>query len=89
VVVDLVFNLTLPYFEGKPIGRLLMKLNNAYDRFGITRLTETLVRDRTAFRTSLESVFAWDFDRVVVGHGSLLESGGKEAMKRAFVKYLS
>jgi hypothetical protein len=89
VVVDLVFNMTERYFKGRPLGRLLMKLNHAYDRFGITRLTEMLVHDPMAFRASLELVLAWDFDRVVVSHGSVLESGGKEAMKRAFVNYLS
>ena len=27
---------------------------------------------------------AWDFDRVTVTHGEVLESGGKEAMAGAF-----
>jgi hypothetical protein len=89
VVVDLLFNMTELHFKGKPLGRFLMKLNNAYGRLGITRLTEMLVHDRMAFRASLESVLAWDFDRVVISHGDVLECGGKEAVKRAFAKYLS
>src|SRR5688572_29539661 len=45
VVVDLAFHLTEAFFTGKPLGRLFMKFNHAYERFGITRLTELLVKD--------------------------------------------
>jgi hypothetical protein len=42
------------------------------------------VRDRAAARRSLETILAWDFDRVVVTHGRALETGGREALRRAF-----
>jgi hypothetical protein len=29
-------------------------------------------------------VLAWDFDRVTVTHGEPLETGGKEALRRAY-----
>lgn len=66
VVVDLAFNLTRASLQGRPLAWLFTKLNNACDRFGITRLTETLVDDPAALRRSLETILQWDFDRIVV-----------------------
>lgn len=89
VVVDLAFNLTKASMPGGAFGRLFMKLNNAYDRFGITRLTEMLVRDRAAFRASLEVIAAWDFDRVIVSHGEIVAADGKRIFRSGFPRYLS
>lgn len=50
-----------------------------------TSLSERLMsRDREATRASLERLFAWDFDRVVVAHRRVVETGGKEALRRAW-----
>jgi hypothetical protein len=52
--------------------------------FGPNLVVRTLIRDRAAFRASLDRVLAWDFDRVTVTHGEPLETGGKEAFRRAY-----
>lgn len=88
VVVDLAFHLTKACLEGRPLGRLFMGWNRAYDRFGITRLTEMLVDDPEALRRSLEEILRWDFDRVIVSHGENVETGGKAAFRAGFPKYL-
>jgi hypothetical protein len=88
VVVDLAFNLTAACLQGRPFGRLFMKLNNAYGRFGITRLTETLVNDPALFRRSLEEILRWDFDRVIVSHGANVETEGKRIFRGGFPKHL-
>lgn len=41
-------------------------------------------KDRAVARESLERVLAWDFDRIVIGHGELVESGGREAFAGAY-----
>lgn len=64
--------------------RLLMRLLRSYGRFGPTRLDPLLIRDRRAARQSLERILGWDFDRVVVAHGDVLESGGREALRRGY-----
>lgn len=69
--------------------RLLMKLIRSYGRFGPSKLDPLLIRDRDAARGSLERILAWDFDRVVVAHGDVLESGGHAALRDGYAWLLS
>ena len=81
LVTDLCFNVR----HSDSLGtRLFMRANGAYGRFGPTRMLRALVRDRPALRASLERILAWDFDRVVVTHGEVLEGGGKDALRAGF-----
>lgn len=64
--------------------RLLMRLLRSYGRFGPSKLDPLLIRDRRAARHSLERILGWDFDRVVVAHGDVLESGGRAALRQGY-----
>jgi len=55
-----------------------------YNDFGPTRFERLMVRDRDAARRSIVQILGLEFDRIVVAHGKILESGGSEAMKRGF-----
>jgi hypothetical protein len=69
--------------------RLLMRLLRSYGRFGPSKLDPFLIRDRRAARESLERILGWDFDRVVVAHGDVLESGGREALRQGYAWLLA
>jgi hypothetical protein len=43
-----------------------------------------MIRDRNAARESVARILKWDFDRVIVTHGDVLESGGKEKLRAAY-----
>jgi hypothetical protein len=43
-----------------------------------------LIRDRAAARRSVEKLLQWNFDRVIVTHGEVLETGGHERVAAAF-----
>ena len=81
VLCDLAFNFgpraALP-------TRWLMRLIRSYGRFGPSTLDPWLIRDRAAARASLERILSWDFDRVVVAHGDVLEHGGREALRHGY-----
>jgi hypothetical protein len=64
--------------------RWLMRLLRSYGSFGPSKLDPLLIRDRAAARESLERILAWDFDRVIVAHGEVLASGGREALRRGY-----
>jgi len=64
--------------------RLLMKLLRSYGRLGPSTLDPWLIRDRHAARASLERILAWDFDRIIVAHGDVLESGGHEILRHGY-----
>jgi hypothetical protein len=42
------------------------------------------VRDREALARSIAEVLAWDFDRIVVTHGRIVETGGREVLRDAY-----
>jgi hypothetical protein len=81
VLCDLAFN-----FRERTAAptRLLMRLIRSYGRFGPSRLDPLLIRDRTAARESLGRILAADFDRVVLAHGEILASGGREALRAGY-----
>ncbi len=64
--------------------RLFMRLNGAYGHFGPSRIFRTLVKDRAALRASLNRMQQWNFDRITVTHGEVLEQGGKAAMQTQY-----
>lgn len=64
--------------------RLLMKLLRSYGRLAPSTLDPLLIRDRRAARESLERILAWDFDRIIVAHGDVLESGGHEVLRQGY-----
>ena len=47
-------------------------------------MLKALTRDRGAARASFDRILAWDFDRVVVTHGEVLEHGGRAALREAW-----
>lgn len=69
--------------------RWLMKLLRSYGRFGPSKLDPLLIRDRRAARESLEHILGWDFDRIVVAHGDVLASGGRQALRQGYSWLLS
>ena len=81
VLCDLAFNFGP---RSPALTRLLMKLIRSYGSLGPSKLDPLLIRDRRAARESLERILAWDFDRIIVAHGDVLESGGHEILRRGY-----
>jgi hypothetical protein len=81
VLCDLAFNIGP---RAAPLTRLLMRLIRSYGRLGPSTLDPLLIRDRRAARESLERILTWDFDRIIVSHGDVLESGGHEILRRGY-----
>lgn len=80
VLTDLAFNVRHASSRG---ARIFFRLTGVYGRFASSRYLRLLVRDRAAARVSAERILGWDFDRVIVSHGDVLEQDGKPALRDA------
>lgn len=57
--------------------------------FGPSRIVRmTAFRDRRVAVTYASRVLQWDFERIVMCHGEIVERGGREVFRAAFSKYL-
>ena len=81
IIADIAFNLGP---DGPWWFAMLMRFNGCWGRFGPTQFCKSNMRDKGSVRASLDRILAWDFDRVIVGHGKNLETGGKETFRQAF-----
>lgn len=81
ILTDLVFNVPKGRTWGVP---LVFHLMGAGGKFGPHRLMRWMIRDQQATRLSLGQILRWDFDRVIVAHGDVLESGGRQKLRDSF-----
>src|SRR5262245_12071543 len=81
ILTDLAFNVP----AGRTAGaRLFYFLTGAAGRFGPHRMVRLMIRDRRAARASMDTILGWDFERVIVSHGDVLETGGRDRLAAAF-----
>ena len=50
---------------------------------GVTFPFKKAIEDQAAYAASIEEILDWDFDRVIVGHGKPIATGGKEKLRTA------
>jgi hypothetical protein len=85
IVADLVFNF------GPHAGawtRFFFRRIAGVKRFpGMSRLFRFMIRDREAFKNSVREMMQWDFHRVIVGHGDVIESQGKSKLRNALARH--
>lgn len=82
VLTDLVFNLQV---EVRGLEGAFFRWNRIDRRFGPSKLFKwVFVNDTAAALASYRQLMAWDFDRVIMSHGDVLERGGKAAMQAGF-----
>ncbi len=77
IVTDLVFNI-LDY-RGLMSG-LVFRLAGTHKRFGQSRLLRSMVSDREAAAASARHILGWDFERVVMSHGEIVEQDAHARM---------
>jgi hypothetical protein len=71
---DLVFNIHRPAGLLTP---LTFRAMGIYKRFAVAKMWNHWIKDRAAFDRSIERVLAWNFDRIVMAHGDIVEMGGR------------
>jgi hypothetical protein len=85
VVTDLLFNVHQCTFG----LQVFMRLAGTYQKTAQSRIWRLLTKDRSAAAESAEAVLAWDFRRVVVAHGDVVEEDAHARTRTALAPMLS
>jgi hypothetical protein len=80
ICADAIFNLA--HHPSRLTRAMALLLWNR--RPGATWLERILIRNRAAAREQVGRMLAWNADRIVLAHGDLVETGGREALRRAY-----
>ncbi|WP_137290092.1 DUF4336 domain-containing protein [Natronorubrum halophilum] len=64
--------------------RLVARALRIYERIGPPIELRLTIANEASFRRSIRDVLAWDFDRVIPGHGEIVDSGGKAAVLEGY-----
>lgn len=82
IVMDLCFNMKQPAGWAAP----MLKLLGNYDGLAVSRVFKFLTKDKSAMKNSIQKVLQWDFDRIIMGHGEVVESNGKPQLMEVLKK---
>ncbi|MCA9640445.1 MAG: DUF4336 domain-containing protein, partial [Myxococcales bacterium] len=70
VVTDLVFNIL--EYKGWLSG-VMFRLTGTHKKLAQSRLLRSAIKQRAAYEQSLQEILSWDFERVVMAHGEVME----------------
>jgi len=82
ILTDLICNLgpEIPFST-----KILAKLDGIYMNPAVPRIFRYFgIKDSHKVRKSISTILSWDFDRILISHGNIVESGGKRAFRKAF-----
>ena len=82
ILTDLAFYIT----ADKPLfTRLFFRINGVYDRFGPSRIFKYFIlKNKSEFKKSIGYILEWDFDKIIISHGRLIEKDGKDIFAKTF-----
>ena len=81
IVADLFFN----FGPDQPAWTkflLLLAVGSRHEP-GVARSVRLTMKDKAAFQASVATMMSWDFDRLIPGHGSVIETGAKSRVAAA------
>jgi hypothetical protein len=80
IVTDLLFNV----HEVRGFGmKIFLWLGGAWKKTAQDRVWRVLIRDRAATSRSVADILAWDFERVVIAHGDVIDNDAKYRTRAA------
>ena len=83
IVTDLLFN-----FKNLPsnLKMLPFKMFGTFNRPACSRLLKLFTRDKKLFKKNAARIFEWDFDKIAMAHGEVIESNAKDILKAALAE---
>lgn len=83
IITELLFN----FGDDQPLWTelLLRAAIGGEHHPGMSRPFKHAVKDEAAFMDSVRALLEWNFDRIIVGHGDVIERDGKAKLRHALV----
>lgn len=80
ILTDLCFN-----FDPAPSGwpGIFLRLVGAHGRLAVSRLMRFVLKDREKIRPIIKRILEWDFERIIVTHGAIVERDGQRLFREA------
>jgi Domain of unknown function (DUF4336) len=68
--------------------RAIAKASGVYQKLQPSTLEQWALQDRDSAIASIKTMLNWDFDRVIVAHGGIVETDGKRRLREGYEWYL-
>lgn len=81
IITDLAFHFDR---HSSPSAQLISKVLGGYQQLRPSLLEKIATRDKEQVRQSLQPVLAWNFERVIMAHGSVIEQDGKRQLQLGY-----
>lgn len=85
IITDLAFHFDR---HSSLFAQLVSKVLGGYQQLRPSLLEKIATRDKEQVRQSLQPILAWDFERVIMAHGSIIEQDGKRQFQRGYEWFL-
>lgn len=70
------------------ITQVATRVLGGYKSLSPSLLERVATQEKEKVRHSVEKVLAWDFERVIMAHGSIIENGGKQRFREGYEQFL-
>jgi hypothetical protein len=70
------------------ITQLAARVIGSYKTLSPSLLERIATTEKEKVRASVKRVLAWDFERVIMAHGTIVERGGKEKFRQGYEQFL-
>ncbi|MGB3616286.1 MAG: hypothetical protein WBA10_21015, partial [Elainellaceae cyanobacterium] len=85
ILTDIAFN----FDQNSSLGaQLAARVLGSYNQLKPSRMEKWGTRDKPLVEASVRQVLAWDFERVIPAHGSIVEVDGKAAFRAGYEWFL-
>ncbi len=85
IVTDLAYSIAN---RADLLEKIWLRAFGVKNPLGITTYQKKKVFEPSKFKISLSKVLAWDFDRVIVCHGDIIEKGGKSLFQEIWQEFV-
>jgi Domain of unknown function (DUF4336) len=69
--------------------RLAAKLLGVYEKLTPSPLEKLAINEKLKVKNSIQKVLHWNFNRVIMAHGSIIENCGNQKLKEGYESFLS